>query len=177
MNTGLTVINNCAMNRDATKHILLDPGIDLNFGKKEYVTNVIARDTNDMPMHAIVRRPSEDISVSIEIVLLNILMRGNTSSIQIRIFPSFVDSYGLAEIFISGKWKSFRIFFQSTPNSLLCSVTCLQFNNGLNRTFLINVVLRGSFFTTRKQFVFLSSFVSNEGKNMECRLFETFTTF
>lgn len=48
-------------------------------------------------------------------------------------------------MFISGKWKSVRIFFQSTPNSMLCSVTCLQFNNGLSRTFLIFVVLRGSF--------------------------------
>lgn len=112
----------------------------------EYVTYVIALDTNDMPMHAIVRSHSKDLSVSIVILFVKLSYDGQKIlQYKFEFFPSFIDSYGLAEMFISGKWKSVRIFFQSTPNSMLCSVTCLQFNNGLSRTFLIFVVLRGSF--------------------------------
>lgn len=53
----------------------------------EYVTYVIALDTNDMPMHAIVRSHSKDLSVSIEILFVKLSYDGQKSSIQIRIFP------------------------------------------------------------------------------------------
>lgn len=48
----------------------------------EYVTYVIALDTNDMPMHAIVR--NKDLSVSIEILFVKLSYDGqktfNTNS-------------------------------------------------------------------------------------------------
>lgn len=51
----------------------------------EYVTYVIALDTNDMPMHAIVRSHSKDLSVSIEILFVKLSYDGqktfNTNSI------------------------------------------------------------------------------------------------
>lgn len=50
----------------------------------EYVTYVIALDTNDMPMHAIVRSHSKDLSVSIEILFVKLSYDGqktfNTNS-------------------------------------------------------------------------------------------------
>lgn len=50
----------------------------------EYVTYVIALDTNDMPMHAIVRSHSKDLSVSIEILFVKLPYDGqktfNTNS-------------------------------------------------------------------------------------------------
>lgn len=50
----------------------------------EYVTYVIALDTNDIPMHAIVRSHSKDLSVSIEIFFVKLSYDGqktfNTNS-------------------------------------------------------------------------------------------------